>query len=118
MPLVTLAYKPDRVLEQMANRLMHALPEIVAQALHVPSNEDAHLTEDEVEVRPIELRKSLNAMDIGIIIHANDYPERRQNLDERRNVVVEAVRRFLADYDRNLSVSVWVQLLVSSYGEI
>lgn len=60
----------------------------------------------------------VNTKDLEIIIWATLYPERLKNLDGRRAMIVEQVKMFLADYDRNLSGFVWVLLQPASFGEL
>src|SRR3989338_6036886 len=104
MPLVVLQHKAGRIAEQMLTSLVYVLPNIVARALHAEKNYDAWLTPNDIEVRVQESGKfDANARDLEIIIWANSYPERLRNLEERKDVIVQAIRKFLADYDRNLS---------------
>ena len=120
MPLVVVQYKASRFNEDMLmlQRLVESLPEIVGFALNAPENEDACLSPSDIEVWVQESgRFDVNTKDLEIIIWANLYPERLRNLEQRRDVILQAVRKFLADYDRNLSGFVWVLLQPASFGE-
>lgn len=119
MPLVVLQHKAGRVLEDMLAKLSQAMPEIVASALTVEGVERARLTSNDIEVRVRESEKfDVNTKDLEIIIWANSYAERLCNLDERKDMIVKAIRTFLADYDRNLSGYVWVLLQPGEFGEL
>lgn len=119
MPLRLLTHKAGRVNSDMLGKLAQTLPSIVASALHVEENPDAHLSADHIAVRVQESGPfDVNVVDLSIIVWAHDYPERLANRDERRQKIVDEVHEFLADYDRNLSGSVWLLLQPGSYGEI
>lgn len=119
MSLVVVNHQVGRVLPDMLNELAQAMPEIVARALNVEEHEEAHLTANDVEVwiRESDLY-DVNNKDIEIIIWANHYPERLANLGERKEIILNGVRGFLKDYDRNLSGFVWVLLQPGAFGEI
>jgi len=119
MPLVLLHRKAGRVNDDMFAKLSAALPEMIANALHVPENPKAHLPAEWVEVRAsIGSEFDVNTKDVGIFILANDYPERRENHVYRNNQIIESVRGFMRDYDRNITIYVWSWLGDGSYGEV
>lgn len=119
MPLVVVRYKSDRVPDHVMLALTGALPGIVATALHVADNPEAHLRVDDIFVDTLEVgRFAVNANCLDISIDANEYPGRAVNLDERRGVIVGDIRRVLADYDQNITCGVWVRLVRGSYEEI
>ena len=119
MPLVVVQHKAGRITEQMLTNLAKAMPEIVAAGLNAPENQDACLIPSDIEVWVQESgRFDVNTKDLGIIIWANSYPERLRNLDQRKDAIVQAVRKFLADCDRNLSGYVWVLLQPAAFGEL
>ncbi|MBZ9571952.1 hypothetical protein KJA15_01260 [Patescibacteria group bacterium] len=94
--------------------LIDNLPGIVAEALSVPGT-DGELTSDEIEVKfetfgPFDV----HSKDIEIIILANDYPERKKNLDERQTLIKEGVKRILYS---GITGFVWVLPLPGSFGE-
>ena len=118
MPLVILRYKPRRIPGEAVQKLAQALPAIVAEALDIPENKDARLTPGEVEVWVEESHKfDSNPKDLQIVVFAHDYPERRPNLEVRKNAILGGVGAFLSDYDYNASWFVWVLLSQSAYGE-
>ncbi len=119
MPLVVVQHKTGRVLEDMLVTLTHALPDIVAGALDVPENEAARLTAGDIEVWVQESGKyDVNTKDLEIVIWVTDFPERKKDLERRKDVILQGVRTFLAEYDRNLSGFVWVLLQPTAFGEL
>ena len=118
MPLVNLDYRSEALTSQILGELAHALPAIVADALHVAEDKNAHLTEQEVEVRVRESGPyDVNIKDIGIHVMANLFPGRAASLEQRKDWILMRIRTFLADYDCNLSVGVWVTLHPAAYGK-
>lgn len=119
MPLVVIQHKAGRVLDDMLSKLSQAMPEIVASALDVEENKSARLTPNDVEVHVQESGKfDVNTKDLEIVIWANSYPERLKNLEQRKEAIIQGVRTFLADYDRNLFGYVWVLLQPGAFGEL
>lgn len=119
MPLVVVRYKPDRVPDHVMLALTQALPEIVALALHVEGDPEAHLSVEHIMVDTQEVgRYAVNANCLDISIDANEYPGRAVNLDERRQGIVADIRGVLADYDLDITCGVWVRLVRGSYEEI
>lgn len=118
MPLVVIQHKPGRVLDDMLQNLAKKMPEIVADALSADAP-GAELTSTDIEVWVQEGGKlDVNTKDLEIIIWATSYPARLENLDFRKEMIVQQVKTFLADYDRNLSGFVWVLLQPASFGEL
>jgi hypothetical protein len=109
MPLVLLQYRHERGLEEIAQKLAQELPNIVSRALDVPGNNDERLNPVDIEVRVYESGKYfVNAQDLEMTIIAHDYPERTENIEARKDVILDGVRKLLAYYDRNVSGWVWV----------
>lgn len=116
MPLALLQYKKGRELTELAENLAKRLPEIVAPALTVPA---AQLTPDDVTVWCVEGGSAdVNSDDLEILIWAHDFPERKETLEERKELVLKGIRRFLIDYRRNVSGFVWILLQPTAYGTI
>lgn len=90
------------------------LPAIIAEALNT-SHPDGQLMPADINVRfersgPFDQ----NVIDLSILILANDYPERRANIKERKEAIVGEVRQMpLAD---NADFSVWILLAEGAYG--
>jgi hypothetical protein len=129
MPLVIVRYKADlnprnKSREASERRLFFrsrlliplgdCLPFIVAEALDVPSRPEARLTADDIAVSFIKAGElDRNVIDFSITIDANDYPERRVNLEGRKQVIIEKLSDFIP---YGTAVSVWVRLLPGAYG--
>lgn len=121
MPLVVVQYKPGSITEGKLKDFVSVLPKLVARALHVPENPDAHLTPEDVEVWVREsgkLDRNVEDIvkDIEIVIWANEYPERLQNLGERKDRIVQSIRDFF--YGRIPTGFVWVLLQPAAFGEL
>lgn len=120
MPIVYLRYKQDRILRPTLDELVSRLPALVASALHVPgSDEDKHLVPSDVEVvvREVGLL-DVNSLDLEIIIWANEYRDRRLNLEARKDAILEGVRACLNGCRPKLEGYVWVMLVPGSFGLI
>jgi hypothetical protein len=103
--------------EQKLTDFVSLLPEIVARALHVKENPDAHLTANDIEVWVQESgRLDVNAKDIQIIIWANEHPERLADLEQRKDFIVQYVRDSF--YSKILTGYVWVLLQPAAFGEL
>ena len=121
MPLTLVQYKTDRGLKELAETLAKALPRIVAPALNLPERKglDGLVTPSDIIVWCVEGGQTdVNTKDLEILIWAHDFPERKANLEERKETILKGVRRFLADYDRNVSGFVWILLQPSAYGQL
>lgn len=119
MPLVTLSYNSDRVLPVMARQLARTLPKLVAEVFSIEGDQVAQLAPSEVEVwvrkySPLDV----NTTDLGIIVRANSYPARLQNLEKSRLLLLGRIREFLGDFDQNLDGYVWILLSEGSFGEL
>lgn len=119
MPLVLLQYKQGRELKELAEQLAQALPEIVAPHLNIVGRErhDGGVTPDEIIVRCSESNPmNVNTRDIEMIILAHEFPERKANLEDRKNGILADVLKFFADYDRNVDGFVMPILINMAYG--
>lgn len=121
MPLTLIQYKSGRGLKELAESLAKELPGIVAPALTLPEQErlEGQVTSGDIIVWCVEGGQAdVNTKDLEILIWAHDFPERKKNLDERKDSILQGVRRFLDDYDRNVSGFVWILLQPTAYGTI
>ncbi len=117
MPIVLIQYKNGRGLNKIAEKLAKELPALIAPRLSVPP--DGLLTSDDIEVWCTEGSPAdVNTKDLEIIVWAHDYPERKANLEESKDVIVNGVRAFLADYDRNVTGFVWILLQPTAFGRL
>lgn len=122
MPFVTLRHNHELKFNCI-DSLAGALPEMVARALHVEgSDSEKHLKASDVEVAV----SNIGALDvttalIEILVIANDFPERKENLNERRDVLLNEIREFLSRYDPTPFDSfkgfVWILLAPGAFGE-
>jgi len=123
MPLVELRYKPDCDLEDVVSLLALALPHIVAPHLSLPEREalDGLVSSKDIIVRCSRSSKvDVNSKDLEILIFAHDFPERKANLEKRKDAIIAGIREFLTNYDPNLKISgfVWVWLVPTAFGEL
>jgi len=96
---------------EVFDQVLARLPQIVAEELSCP---EGVLTPKDIEVQVrFENSRDIHNHRLGIIIEANDYPNRRVNLDERRRKIVERVGVLAGDEQGY----VWVRLSPGSYGE-
>lgn len=83
MPDVELRIKRGALREADLLVIPTALQSIVALALNC-SDKDGALTADMVEVRVTEVGPyDVNAVDVAVLVVANDFPSRKANIEER-----------------------------------
>lgn len=126
-PIVVLQYKADRELEPLAERLAAQLLEIVATVLN--AGYDVARAEQSFRLKPSDIgvlvqqsgELDVNVKDIEIIIWAHARSERIMwrlyDSGNRAEEIVNDVRKFLSDYDRNVSCSVRVVLQPIAFAE-
>jgi hypothetical protein len=121
MALVIINRDRAIVSDEIMGQLTQALPGIVSLALDVPSNPEARLAYQDIEVRIHESHPmDANTLPLGIMIIANDYPERKENLNRRRYFIANEVRRLLLPsclVGKN-QIFVWVLLVPASFETI
>ena len=118
MPLAILSYHPEMVHAEHVRRLSSLLPSMVAEALDVPENPEARLTASDVEVWARErMRFDKSAKALEIVVLANDYPERRKDLDERSKELGRKVKFFLDAFPEHIHGFVWVLLAPGGFAE-
>ncbi len=117
MPLAIITYRPSDARLNLSNRIAKVLPSIIAQTLSIPDHPHASLSEVDTEVRFVASSGlDMNAPEIAIRIFANDYEERKANLDERTAEICKLLRESKAwwpSLDGN--VYVWVMLCPGSF---
>lgn len=100
--------------EGLIKNLIEQLPEFVAEALTVLGT-DGELTEKDIEVYVSNFGpKDIHYRAIEITVFANDYPERRVNLNERRVNLVRKIQTY--NIQLKGAGSVWILLCPGSYG--
>lgn len=122
MPQVTVrCYRS--VSEEVLINLAKDLRFIVADALHVDGVDAAkHLRPEDVDVIIVEDkdkgRFSVSRYDITVTVLANDYPERRIDLEERQKRISSCVRHCLGNLPGPCRTYVWVLLAPGAFGEV
>lgn len=121
MPLVMIRYKnASRGLAEIAEKLAEELPAYVAPALSTSG--DGQLNPDDIPVWITEGSiADVNTKDLEIIIWAHEYPERRADLEERKDLIVKRVCAFLDDHSRDTTVRsgfVWILLQPTAFGRL
>jgi hypothetical protein len=103
------------VSDSVFKRFIDNLPEFVASALTC-ENPNGKLTAADVELwsRKFDDQWDRGWKNLQIIVFANEYPERRVNLDTRRKILQDAIRALLPP---DIHGWVWVRLAPSSFGE-
>ncbi|MGC9611010.1 MAG: hypothetical protein ABSE68_02205 [Minisyncoccia bacterium] len=96
-----------------------------AKALSIPGTE-GELTAKDIEVEVREFGKyDINQADVEIIVFANEYPERLENLEERRKQMGKDIYSWLGEpsFESPMwlaikKVSIWIPLVRGgAYGE-
>ncbi|MBI2592651.1 MAG: hypothetical protein HYW37_00610 [Candidatus Colwellbacteria bacterium] len=108
MPLVQLRKNSRRVGGADIDRLREELPKIVADSLD-GGQEQSHLVPDDIEIQVSDGDpRDVNVhYDVGVVILANDYPERAVNLQDRTDGIKGRVEHLLP---LGVKFSVWVLL--------
>lgn len=92
------------------------LAEVAAQELSGPEGSPSHLTTEDVEVyvrRPQFGDVNLGHHKLEITVFANDFPERRANIDERR---MQIEKRLLDSLPSGAHGYIWIILAPASFG--
>ena len=123
MPVAVLQFNPNRIPEVEAARLARELPDIIAPNLNLPEKvrHDGQVTPEDIIVwcDPGHAL-DVNTKDIEILIWAHDFPERRENIEDRKEAILDGVRASLAhvDYKRKIDGYVWILLQSTAFGQI
>ena len=117
MPLVTVRHWAKGLMEinEILTVLPEVLPEVVAEALHVESNEKAHLTKDDIEVIFDKGNRSdiHGNFDFSVRVEAMFFPERA----ERAEMAAKLIRDKVAEALVGLKGYVWLVLPVAAFVE-
>lgn len=88
--------------------------ELVARELDTPEEPDGHLTVNDIEVQVREGSPlDLGTLPLQIIVHANEFPARRANLDERRKRIATELRERIPQLRGNCFI--WILLHLASF---
>lgn len=114
MPLVVIQRDSKIVTDDHVKMLTQFIPTIISSAL-TTENSDGKLVANDIEVWVQNMEQfDVNTKSLEIIIWAGDCPERRNNLDERREKIVQGIRVLIPT---TITGFVWVLLNPSSFGE-
>ena len=117
MSLVRIARDPVLVSDPRLVHLLTDIRQIVADALTIPGTDgELHSHEIEMEVRDFGSFDQPGKYSLEITVLANEYPERRANLDERREKIIAGVKDALPNFPPGRGY-VWVLLMPGSFGE-
>ncbi len=124
-PLVLLRYRTGRGLENLAAGLAKELPGLVAPSLTFSERErhEVWVATEDITVHCVEgTEADVNAEDLEIIVWAHDFLERKVNLEERKDAIVDGVRKFLQDHSHDVpgyvSGFVWILLQPTAFGQL
>ena len=123
MPMVKVHYQPNKVGSPTAKALGDCMAGIVARALTC-NDPEGELTDSDVEVDVAEMSPKMQTRyDLHIEVEANDYPDRRKDLDQRAQRVAEQVRIFFnqrAPWQPSYLPKgwVWVKLVPAAWVEL
>ncbi len=117
MPLAIITYRTDSTAANLVSKIAEVLPSIVAKTLSIPGHPHASLGEKDTEVRIVAgSGLDLNVPEIAIRIFANDYEERRVNLDERTAEICKLLKKSKEWWPSMYgNVYVWVMLCPGSF---
>ncbi len=116
MPFVKIQYRYGGGVKLFANELYDMLAEVVAAALTC-SNPNGKLVASDVDVEVVEMSSDFRTRcDICITVEANDFPERRADLELRGGRILQAIQRLQASKKEAPTVSLWVRLSPAFWG--
>jgi len=123
VPLIIIRHKPWQ--RKIATRLAGFLPDIVAPALTLPERTalDGLVAPKDIIVWCSESSDSdVHADDLAIVIFAHDFPERKADLEDQKETILDKVRDVVQaireeDPDEiEISGFVWLLLFPSAFG--
>lgn len=118
MPLVMVHCDPRVVSDDSLGLLNSYLSKLVAEVLD--ASPEGPLTANDVEVITYNYQEfDVHHNSFDIIVIANDYPSRRMDLEQRKNLLMDRLKIFLKSvrYLNGKKFSVWIVLAPSAFGE-
>ncbi len=99
MPIVMVFRDPEVVGDDIMRLISKELAAIVASALDVPEDAEARLVDKDIRPKVIDRRPEFdcNADPLEILVYANDYPRRKENIDKRIERIAEDIRKIWPD---------------------
>ena len=122
MPMLTVKYHPWKGEGSAVEQLAVDLRYVVAEALNCEDT-GGQLTSKDIEVEPVMMPAGMRSKyDIHILIEANDYPSRKENLGQRTEKIRAYVRTVLdqhcGHFDHKPKAWVWVRLAPGCWVEV
>lgn len=112
MPLVVVSPGHTRNADTVLAKLTPELPRIVAAGLTC-EDKGGQLYADDVGVQVRRPDKfDVNESHLSIVIFANDFPARRVNIEERKELIAGKIRKVIPGVEG----SVWIRLAPAAYG--
>jgi len=116
MPHVDIRVNPKISESGVIERLVENMPTIVAEALSTELGTEGSLTAEEIDVTVQSYgSRDIYHHDIGIMIIANDYPARSQNLKERAQTINDRVEKFLENAKLALHIQMEERQTIKCY---
>lgn len=119
MPLVTISRNKAKISDRLISDLIKDLPFIIARALNIDDNDAGKLNEKDIKIKVEDQgRYDINSLDFEVTIFANDYPERRTNLELRTQHIVAGIENWRKKSGYHVSKEesyVWVILGVGAF---
>ena len=99
MPIVMIFRDPKIVHDAIMKMISEKLPAIIVSALDIPEDADARLVSKDIRMKVFDRRPDFdfNADPLEILIYANDYPRRREHIDERIGKIADGIRDLWPD---------------------
>ncbi len=112
MPQVQMRCKAGEVPENLKAMLPTIIAGVVAEALHVEAEWEAHLTSDDVEVVVTESGPyDVNVVPLSLVILAHNYPKRLATINLRATQIAEGLRGLLDQQGhQKITGCVWLPL--------
>jgi hypothetical protein len=115
MPWVELYRDKEVVSDNTLINIVSVLPYAVSYALDVPEEPNGRLTFLDIEVKTFDYNEfDVHSKPLAIIVRAEDFPDRRKNLNDRREIIEIQLREFIP---AGLHGFVWIRPLEGSFGE-
>ncbi len=115
MPLVIVNRKEGDVNDAVLRDLVKVLPVVVASALDVPEEPEGRLSPSDIKVWTDSGSEfDVNTKSLEIVIWATEFPDRKADLDKRREHIVRCVKSVIPT---KIHGFVWVLLQPASFGE-
>lgn len=118
MPFVFVFYQESARVQ--AEEIASFLPATLSKHLSITTEEgeEGFLKPEDIKVKPRQHKKEdINSQAIEILVLAHDYPERKINLEERKNAVLEDIKNFQLSIPSDKPDScLWILLMPSAFG--